>query len=70
MPALPELRELERIIKLGKPYLDVDVLCEIDVQHKRFPVYKLAMGNPDPCLPAIGSPTAHREAETAKAHRG
>jgi hypothetical protein len=51
MPALPELKELERIIQLGHPHLEVDVLCEIDVQHKRFPVYKLALGNPDPsCL--------------------
>src|SRR5450830_1634739 len=54
MPALPELRELERIIKLGHPQLEVDVMCEVDVKHKRFPVYKLALGNPDPNLPAIG----------------
>lgn len=54
MPALPELKELEHIIQLGHPHLEVDVLCEIDVQHKRFPVYKLALGNPDPSLPAIG----------------
>ena len=54
MPALPELRELERIIALGKGNLEVNVACEVDVRHKRFPVYQLALGNPDPGVPAIG----------------
>lgn len=54
MPALPELKELERIIQLGQSQLDVAVLCDVDVQHKRFPVYRLALGNPDPAKPAIG----------------
>ena len=54
MPALPELRELERIIALGKGHLEVNVACEVDVRHKRFPVYQLALGNPDPGVPAIG----------------
>ena len=54
MPALPELQELERLIRLGKNHLEVNVMCEVGVRHKRFPVYQLALGNPDPNLPAIG----------------
>ena len=54
MPALPELQELERLIQLGKNHLEVNVTCEVKVRHKTFPVYQLALGNPDPQLPAIG----------------
>jgi hypothetical protein len=54
MPALPELRELERIIALGKSHLEVNVVCEVDAERQRFPVYQLALGNPDTSLPAIG----------------
>jgi len=32
------------------------------------PIAKLLLGSVSPVL--LGSPTAHREAETAKAHRG
>jgi hypothetical protein len=52
--ALPELRELERIIVLGKSHLEVNTACEIELENHRFPVYELALGNPDPSLPAIG----------------
>ena len=52
--ALPELRELERIIALGKGFLEVNAACEVNVKNHRFPVYQLALGNPDPSLPAIG----------------
>jgi Zinc carboxypeptidase len=51
---LPELRELERLIELGRAHLDASVACEVDVRGQRFPVYQLTMGNPDPKLPAIG----------------
>ncbi|MFZ6818961.1 M14 family zinc carboxypeptidase [Undibacterium sp. Ji22W] len=54
MPALPELLELERLIHIGKNHLEVNIACEVQVKHKRFPVYQLALGNPDPDLPAIG----------------
>ncbi len=54
MSTLPELRELERILELGRDHLDVQVACEVDAGKKRFPVYRLALGNPDPTLPAIG----------------
>ena len=54
MPALPELRELERIISLGRGQLEVDTVCEVSSHNKRYPVYRIALGNPDPALPAIG----------------
>lgn len=54
MPALPEMQELERILTLGRGHLEASVACEVSVKHKRFPVYKLCLGNPDPGVPAIG----------------
>lgn len=54
MSSLPELRELERILELGHHRLDVKVACQVNAKDKSFPVYELALGNPDPKLPAIG----------------
>ena len=54
MPTFPEIRELERILELGRGHLEVRVACEVSAGEKRFPVYQLALGNPDPKLPAIG----------------
>ncbi|TAJ81217.1 MAG: zinc carboxypeptidase [Gallionellaceae bacterium] len=54
MSTLPELRKLERILELGRDQLEVEVACEVNAGKKCFPVYRLAMGNPDPKLPAIG----------------
>lgn len=54
MPVLPELRELERIIELGRNHLEVKVACEVSAGDQRFPLYQLSLGNPDPNLPAIG----------------
>lgn len=54
MAALPELTELERIIELGRGHFEVNVACEVSAGDRRFPVYQLALGNPDPTLPAIG----------------
>ena len=54
MHTLPELRELERLIKLGRGHLEADVACEVSAGQQHFPVYHLALGNPDPALPAIG----------------
>jgi Zinc carboxypeptidase len=54
MPALPELRELERIMELGRGHMEANVACEISAGNNRFPVYQLTLGNPDPRLPAIG----------------
>lgn len=54
MFTFPELRELERLLELGRDHLEVDVACEVDAGHRRFPVYQITLGNPDPSLPAIG----------------
>jgi len=54
MPVIPELRELEHILELGRNHLEVNVACEVKAGDGSFPVYQLAMGNPDPKLPAIG----------------
>lgn len=54
MSSLPELNELERILELGHKHLESRVACEVSAGNKRFPVYQLALGNPDPKLPAIG----------------
>jgi hypothetical protein len=54
MSTLPELNELERIIELGRGHLEVSVVREVSAGDKRFPIYQLTLGNPDPNLPAIG----------------
>jgi hypothetical protein len=54
MPTLPELRELERLIEFGRSHMDSSVACEVSAGNKRFPVYQLTLGNPDPKLPTIG----------------
>ena len=54
MPNLPELRELERIMQIGRDNLESSIACEIISGNNRFPVYQIALGNPDPTLPAIG----------------
>ena len=54
MSTLPELSELERILEFGRDHLEAHVACEVSAGDKRFPVYRLTLGNPDPKLPAIG----------------
>ena len=54
MHSLPELRELERIMQLGRAHLESSIACEVNTGNTRFPVYQIALGNPDPKLPAIG----------------
>ena len=54
MSSLRELNELERILELGRNHLDVRIACAVSVKDKRFPVYRISMGNPDQRLPAIG----------------
>ena len=54
MHTLPELAELERLLELGRGHLEASVACEVSAADKRFPVYRLTLGNPDPRLPAIG----------------
>jgi hypothetical protein len=54
MHNLPELREIEHLIALGKSHLETKVACEARKGNATFPVYQIALGNPDPSLPAIG----------------
>ncbi|MBI5007944.1 MAG: zinc carboxypeptidase [Nitrosomonadales bacterium] len=54
MSTLPELRELERLLELGKHHLQSSVACRVSADGKDFPVYQLTLGNPDPKLPSIG----------------
>ncbi|MGA7595142.1 MAG: M14 family zinc carboxypeptidase [Gallionella sp.] len=54
MSTLAELNELERMLELADGRLDARVECEVGSGDKRFPVYRLTLGNPDPALPAIG----------------
>ncbi|HUW76566.1 MAG TPA: M14 family zinc carboxypeptidase [Gallionella sp.] len=54
MSTLPELNELECILETADGQLDARVECEVGSGDKRFPVYRLTLGNPDPKLPAIG----------------
>ncbi|MDB5815422.1 MAG: carboxypeptidase [Rhodocyclales bacterium] len=53
-PGLPELIDLERIIKIGAAHLDARVMCEVESFDQRFPVYAIAMGNPALDVPAVG----------------
>lgn len=52
--ALSELDELDRLIGQAGPWLRVQVVREVVCGPRRFPVLALALGNPDPSLPAIG----------------
>ncbi len=54
MSKLPELRELEQILEMGRHHIESRVACEVVAGNQRFPVYQLSLGNPDPNLPAIG----------------
>jgi hypothetical protein len=52
--ALPEIREIERILERGRPHLEATVLDVVRLKSHLFPIYKIALGNPDPSLPGIG----------------
>jgi len=54
LPDFPELAELEAILDAGAAWLDVRVVCEVATGQRRFPVYAVALGNPDPDVPAVG----------------
>lgn len=53
-PKLPELAELERIIREGAPHLEARSVCEVETSGHRFPVYVLSMGSHSPQAPAVG----------------
>ncbi len=50
----PILAELEELIAEGGGELDVRVVCQVATAGRHFPVYAIALGNPDPGVPAIG----------------
>ena len=58
MHALPELTTLERLIDNAPSGLEVRHACEVTIKgasrDERLPVYALALGNPDPQVPAVG----------------
>lgn len=51
---LPELIALQRLIDEGRPHLEVDTVCSVQQGELSLPVYALALGNPDPGVPAVG----------------
>jgi len=52
---LPELEALERILDLGAPHLDVQVVHQVAAAGaSALPVYTIGLGNPSPEVPAIG----------------
>jgi hypothetical protein len=52
---IPELVELERIIELGAGKLETRVACEVKMpKGDSYPVHVIALGNPDPKVPAVG----------------
>ncbi len=55
LPPLPELTALERIIELGAGKLETRVACEVKMpMGDSYPVHVIALGNPDPVVPAVG----------------
>ncbi|MGE5469546.1 MAG: M14 family zinc carboxypeptidase [Bacteroidota bacterium] len=59
LPDLPpsnfsELLELEAIIRDGGSHLETRLACEVTTGGQRFPVQVIALGNPDPAVPAVG----------------
>jgi hypothetical protein len=54
-PELPELSALERILDLGGTRLERRVVREVVLRNgARYPIYAVALGNPDPSVPAVG----------------
>ena len=52
---LPELAALERIIELGASQLDVKAMRQVSTPSgSSLPIYAIALGNPEPEVPAVG----------------
>ncbi len=51
---LPELTELERIIREGAPHIEGRSVGEVELKGRRFPLHVLTMGSKDPQAPAVG----------------
>ena len=54
-PKLAELVALESIIELGAVKLETRIACEVKLPGgDSYPVHVIALGNPDPAVPAVG----------------
>jgi hypothetical protein len=51
---LAELEELERVIALGGAHLQCTIACHANEGGRRWPVYAVTLGNPDPAVPGVG----------------
>ena len=52
---LPELAALEKILDLGAPHLEVQVVKQVSVASGlQFPIYAIGLGNPALDVPAVG----------------
>jgi hypothetical protein len=51
---LPELTALNRIVDLGAAHLQRRVVCTVEVPGGSYPVQVITLGNPDPCVAAVG----------------
>ena len=54
MDVLPHLDHLARIIELGGAHFETHTLGAVACQGQRLPLQAVALGNPDPALPAVG----------------
>ena len=51
---IPELDELEQIVAAGGAGIEARTLCQIPCGDRNLPLRAIALGNPDPAVPAIG----------------
>lgn len=54
MPRLPLLEDLAKTIDAGGAHFEARVVCEVACRDEPMPVHVVAVGNPDPALPAVG----------------
>jgi hypothetical protein len=53
-PDLPELLELEALVRLAGPLMEARLLCEVEAGPRRFPVRAFLLGSARPDAPAVG----------------
>lgn len=51
---LPELDDIERLVALGGSQVDARVQAQVTLCSARLNVWRVALGNPDPAVPALG----------------
>ncbi|OUL98010.1 M14 family zinc carboxypeptidase [Variovorax sp. JS1663] len=52
--ALPELLELEQLVRLAGPLMETRLLCEVEAGAQRFPVWAFLLGSTRADAPAVG----------------